>query len=57
MVKKDEVKGFKSVVFENVGIFVNAALRPVKFVIGVPSQTFSAVRGFVGSKPLKKKTS
>lgn len=57
LVGKDDVKSFKSAVYENVGILMSTALLPVKFAIGIPSQTFSAVRGFIGSKGSKKKTS
>ncbi len=56
LVKKDETKDLKSAFYENVGIMVNAALLPVRFVIGIPSQTISAVRRFVGSRSSKKTT-
>lgn len=55
LIGKDEMKGFRSAVYENVGILMSAALLPVKFAIGIPSQTFNAVRGFIGSKSSKKK--
>lgn len=55
LVGVNEAKGFKSVVFENVAIFMDAALIPVKFVFGVPSRTMGAVRGLITSKTSKKK--
>lgn len=57
LVGKDYVKSSKSIVYENVGILVSAALLPVKFAISIPSQTISAVRRFIGSKIAKKKSS
>ncbi len=54
LVGKDKTIGFKFVLYENVGILVKAALYPVKFAIGLPSQTISAVRKLVVSRNSKK---
>jgi len=56
LVAKEQTKDFKSIMLENVGILVNAALYPVKVAIGIPSQTINAVRGLMVSKKSKKKT-
>ncbi len=55
-VAKERTRDFNSVMLENVGILVDAALCPVKVAIGIPSQTISAVRGLMVSKFSKKTT-
>ncbi|KLO13853.1 hypothetical protein SCHPADRAFT_852018 [Schizopora paradoxa] len=56
LVRKDEVKNRKSVIYEDVGILLDAALYPVRVVIGFPSQTIGALRGLIKPKSSKGKT-
>lgn len=57
LVGAKDTKDSKSVMFQNVGILMNAALYPVKVVLGIPSQTIGAVRGLISSKSPKKEKS
>ena len=54
LVASDASRNYGSAVFENLGILVHAALIPVKFVFGIPSQTVNAVRGVIRPKDKKK---
>lgn len=56
LVGKDEVKDFKSVAFENVCIFMDAALTPVRFALSIPSKTVRTMSGHNKSKEEKLNT-
>jgi len=56
LVGRGERINFQSTFYENAALLMNAALRPVKFAIGIPSRTVSAVRAFIGSGISKKTT-
>ena len=57
LVGKNEVKDRKSVVHENAGILLDAAIYPAKLMIRIPSQTIGVLRGMIKPKsPPQKKT-